>query len=944
MDKPNDKQTQIANLQNEIEELKRIKELKAAIATGKEKLKRIEELKTAIAIGKEQEKQKRIEELKTAIVTTKKEIIANQEKLKRIKELKAAITTQKELIANQEKVNKEDEYKDIQNANVSIIDDTQEMKDMSINMEKNNQKKLNLLETKLGIIETHDYASKLEEINKKINKYNKELELRKNILIAKKNSNKNIEQDDFDDIKKTERELNKAKKIRDLLEKIIANNNKKQQKLIPNIEREILASLNKAKEDLKNNKKSNNNIDNKINLIKQIIKLLEDKNDIEKLKNQRKELIKNEQEKIHLLEEKKMLEKKIVEFEANIENFKKVTILEYNINKSLSTFKEMYEIKKEIFNTKKDSLTTKNLNILLIELQIIIKNIIKTKMVLGKDYENIDKKIEAFKNLNDNLNYSLTKLIQKPNIESSPLQTLPILEIKAENKKSNYIPIIELYEYGLFGSMMTQKLSKLVDTEGCGKIELAKIPNIQLFNMPTKNEPQDGYKKGVRCSCDLFNSSPVPQAAGFTNNELNSFNDKFQKAYMNYSMKRPVSEILQYNGRDMSYNDIIKIFDKAIITCKEFLAQYDPTINSHTDPNPLLAATNILNYHQGAVLLKMKVYKTTKIIVFGDFHGSFHTFFRHMERLMKMKIINKKTFEIQDNYILIFLGDIVDRGTFSLEILLFISILILRNNNPISLKIIYNRGNHEEISTNIEDFIGKEIRKKFPNNSEFSAIKDKIYKLHTYLPSAIIVEMEDKRLWLSHGCFPIANLGSNIVAETFKETFFTSSSVYETEFFKKNDDHDFDNFFGIPNQIRWNDVNIEGNDTLKNINRNAGIKLGPNIIRDIMRLNNLTMIIRGHQDTINNSWLYSEGLNKIYKLDTLTNEDIPNIIKYNNNFVDNNKEQVIGPIAKINGNGASWDSRSNLLPVLTISTNTDIGRNLTKDSYIIINFENTKKK
>lgn len=849
------------------------------------------------------------------------------EKLKRIKELEDAIAKEKSLINKQEKINIEDKYEELQNSNLPIIDDAQEMENVSIEMKKTNQKKLNQLEIEFDIINVADYNVELEKINKKINDYNKELEIRNNILVETEKRNMNTKEIKIE-IKKTQIALSKAMKKRNILAKIIKFTNKQQQKQqlkLTDIKEETFVNLAKANIDLEQNQVAMNDTLQKINLTKQIIekKGTDDKKALIELYTNLKRY---EERKGDLFKKQTELNIKIIGLKNSIKTIKKISMLEQSINETLLNLENLYKNKKTIFDATKGKISTKENDILTIELKILIKNMIMAKKVLNKEYVNIEDKLEELKNVNDILNQTLLRLLLKP--KPLPIAT-PI-----QKPVANYIPVINLYEYGLFGVLeKAQKLSKLVDTTKCGKIKLAP-ESANLFNIiPDKKKTEDNYKAGVRCSCDLFNGTPVSQVAGFTSVELAAFNDKFQDAYVNYSMRRPVSDILQYNGHDMSYNDIIKIFDKAIIIGKEFLAQYDPTISTHNDSN-----LNIENYHDGAILLKMRVYESTKIITFGDLHGSYHTFFRHMERLMKMKIINRKTFEIKDNFILVFLGDIVDRGTFGLEILLFINILILRNNNLLNLKVIYNRGNHEELNVNIRDFVNNEIKKKFPNNNEFQNIQNKIFKLHTYLPSAIIIEMNDKRIWLSHGCFPVTKIGSTIVAETLNETFFTSSNNYEIAFFKKNDD----NFFGIPSQIRWNDVNVKDNNTLENKGRNAGIILGPNILRDIMRLNNLTMIIRGHQDSLNNSWLYNEGINKVYKLDTLTNVDIPNIIKYNNVFVDDNHEQVIGSIAKINGDSATWDSRSNLLPVLTISTNTDLGRDLKKDSYIIISFENAK--
>ena len=76
--------------------------------------------------------------------------------------------------------------------------------------------------------------------------------------------------------------------------------------------------------------------------------------------------------------------------------------------------------------------------------------------------------------------------------------------------------------------------------------------------------------------------------------------------------------------------------------------------------------------------------------MFGDFHGSFHTFFRLMLRLELSGILTN--YELKEGYKMVFCGDILDRGNYALEIVTFILQLII--NNPGN--VIYNRGNHED--------------------------------------------------------------------------------------------------------------------------------------------------------------------------------------------------------------------------------------------------------
>lgn len=102
--------------------------------------------------------------------------------------------------------------------------------------------------------------------------------------------------------------------------------------------------------------------------------------------------------------------------------------------------------------------------------------------------------------------------------------------------------------------------------------------------------------------------------------------------------------------------------------------------------------------NEGSYIFISKTIGNNKVIVFGDIHGSFHTFFRSMMRLYYCDIL-KENFKLKDGYNIIFCGDIIDRGGYSLEILAFIFKLIVENNNSGQLNIFLIRGNHEDKET-----------------------------------------------------------------------------------------------------------------------------------------------------------------------------------------------------------------------------------------------------
>ena len=134
----------------------------------------------------------------------------------------------------------------------------------------------------------------------------------------------------------------------------------------------------------------------------------------------------------------------------------------------------------------------------------------------------------------------------------------------------------------------------------------------------------------------------------------------------------------EYRAKDVK-NNIIDLHDnskylKLIEICKEkLIKQYK-----------LKKYLNNIS-HDNGFIQKYKLSKNEIIIMFGDIHGSYHTFFRHMLRLERKGIIkyDTKTNEpyLKKNHTLLFLGDIVDRGKHGAEVFLFILYYIINHKN-----------------------------------------------------------------------------------------------------------------------------------------------------------------------------------------------------------------------------------------------------------------------
>jgi hypothetical protein len=112
-----------------------------------------------------------------------------------------------------------------------------------------------------------------------------------------------------------------------------------------------------------------------------------------------------------------------------------------------------------------------------------------------------------------------------------------------------------------------------------------------------------------------------------------------------------------------------------------------------------------------------------------------------MYRLHRFGVIDINNFTVKDNYVLIFLGDVIDRGTYGMEILYFIMKLMNNNLN----KIFLNRGNHEEQTQYSYYGFKTEFTKKIENEELRNTIENLYITFFTGLSSAIILNIDNKK-------------------------------------------------------------------------------------------------------------------------------------------------------------------------------------------------------
>ena len=260
----------------------------------------------------------------------------------------------------------------------------------------------------------------------------------------------------------------------------------------------------------------------------------------------------------------------------------------------------------------------------------------------------------------------------------------------------------------------------------------------------------------------------------------------------------------------------------------------------------------------------------SNIIVMGDNHGSFHSFFRIILRLYLKGIITSK-YKLKENYKLILLGDLIDRGNYGIELMYILLNLMINNNTNDNLNVILIRGNHEVQEQYFRNGFITELKVKFEKNSE--KINKLIVKFFKYCPSAIILNHLEIRYWLCHGGFPIkcnnktinwsrSQNSTNIKPNTKDNCESIYKKISDMEHNKNKNKNKNKNLIYINNiynssEIRWNDFNGKNKTELSDRDRKKGIYhvIGNKDLFNFLEYLNIHIIIRGHTDNVSNAMI-----------------------------------------------------------------------------------------
>ena len=441
--------------------------------------------------------------------------------------------------------------------------------------------------------------------------------------------------------------------------------------------------------------------------------------------------------------------------------------------------------------------------------------------------------------------------------------------------------------------------------------------------------------------------SPYPVYSGNVITNANNNNASLNKYsdYYNYYKK---AEVTGLRTNTVNKSNIAKLLNNAIKTqCTKY--------NITQSRNRFRMNEQDLE-HGDAFIYRLVLRPNDKVIMFGDFHGSFHTFLRLMLRLEFMGILTN--FRLSSGYYIVFCGDILDRGRYALEIITFILRLIEKN----PYKVIYNRGNHE-VDKEYTNNIGRNA-KKFSYELQQKLIgQDIINKLRNFFttsPSTVILQYPLKKIWCCHGCVPYLTTGQKKQQLSRYIHSKNKCLLYKAAIAGSNNPTLAGFYIGIPRQIRWNDL-IKQQDRI-NQQMLGTVKIGFGYLSNFFEEYGIDFLIRGHQDKDANNVLfmnnnqvgngiYNEGID----VDKLIMDGYPDNQKLFSKLRSVNNLNV-NPVARLTINNdthltkqisqlpitdqisRTLDNRPKPIQALTISTNTDKDRYLPKDSFIIVSY------
>jgi len=178
---------------------------------------------------------------------------------------------------------------------------------------------------------------------------------------------------------------------------------------------------------------------------------------------------------------------------------------------------------------------------------------------------------------------------------------------------------------------------------------------------------------------------------------------------------------------------LAKIFTNAKLQAGKQRGASLTTIDQITQLSDAYIAVMHPHVNYNCFVQKIIIPPASKVCVIGDIHGSFRSLRRLTERLQDMDFLDKDL-KVGDGFYIVFLGDYVDRGSQSIDSLMFALTLKMFNFDNVFLL----RGNHETAAAAFEYGLWQEINENY-GEKFCDYVWKKVTDLFNWLPVGLYI-------------------------------------------------------------------------------------------------------------------------------------------------------------------------------------------------------------
>jgi hypothetical protein len=249
---------------------------------------------------------------------------------------------------------------------------------------------------------------------------------------------------------------------------------------------------------------------------------------------------------------------------------------------------------------------------------------------------------------------------------------------------------------------------------------------------------------------------------------------------------------------------------------------------------------------------------TAKFCIIGDIHSSLHSFISIMESIKQDYFQEGNDMILLPNRYILFLGDILDRGPYNMEVLFLALGLKHKNFN----NVIIMDGNHEDhYLFQLYDTI-IEYEEQFKDKSNVTDFIDsKINKILNRLCTCLYLEFNGKRYHLSHGAFDSHYAGFKDGKEVPEDkNFHLETDLYK--FLESNNDFCLLDKNNSSTNYKWGDFNNEISETKISSRGSDIFEYSVDLTREYITRFKISNIFTGHQDCEPINFLIDKENNK----------------------------------------------------------------------------------